>query len=398
MDKLKLNKLALNVDSIVKDTDLVEDKVYISGVLKNLERNDGLGKDERIVINNFINIINKCESSLVKREAQLVSDAVIVNKINGGIDLFREGSKFNIESTIREINKVIESELQNYKNEIINRLDPYKIAEFKTQSDFEYWLEAVNDNYITIFNKKIGRQVDLAIKKYTYEVEKVITELDGYLSSRENYIELEDEVYGSLSKSKNAIVKSTKNDLILYCETGKNLTEASVELYQGVVAAKGKYDKKVEIANVAGASAGAIPGTIIATAGVYATIGAIGGPPGVLFSSIVGALIGTATAIIGSLAVGNISKAIAEGKLEKGMLKEIEECRIKFAKQVESIQLDMNDKIKLQITTTFDNEIIAMEKSFMQFRMIVNIDNERVDMLKSTVLETRDLIENLESN
>lgn len=133
---------------------------------------------------------------------------------------------------IDQVTEDINREITSYQNEIISRLDPYKIKErFRSQQDFTDYLNTVNDNYKKIMNDSVNQKTISVIKECLHELEMVFEDAVGFFNERENILALNDRFYGSLSTSRKNMVTDTKQNTYEISNCYKTLYDASETLF-----------------------------------------------------------------------------------------------------------------------------------------------------------------------
>lgn len=101
-------------------------------------------------------IIVQLKDSFALRKRQYESDYEILQKINQSLDDYMRNHKKFLEGFIGKVAAEIDKDIDSYEQEIISKLDPYKIRErFQKREDFEAYLNMVNENYRTMMSESI---------------------------------------------------------------------------------------------------------------------------------------------------------------------------------------------------------------------------------------------------
>ena len=372
------------------------------------------------------NMIKEIESSFQQRQRQLEIDKMVIANINQAMDGFYDKSKQKIEYLKKEIENEIDKEIDGYKDEIVKRLNPTQIKERfpNGMDDFKEYLELVNVNYQKRMTLEIEKRTQSCIRTYLSELQDVYTEAIGFFEMRESLLSLEDKFYGSLAESKRCMVSAASYQLDeskrYYC----SLTNASEELFQKIWSERVRNDRRISfssgtgvviggtgvgtggavlftaaeksltsiLANTIGVSAG----TAGATAGsVGATTGtAVGGAvAGISLATAIGFIIGAG---IGGVVLYNLFKKITTAISIEEMQKVVDEYIEEFYAEVDLTKQEMKEQILFAVDEIFNQELNSADKTFIDFRMSVNIDSKNIPLLEDRVEKLHGLMHQIE--
>lgn len=355
-------------------------------------------------VENTRKLLVQLHDSFALRKRQYESDAAILQKINQSMDAYVMSHKEVIDGFTRKLAAEIESDIDEYEKEIISKMDPYKIKErFKTQEDFEFYLNMVNDNYKTMMNDSINRKTMETIKSCMHDLEIIFQEATGYFNKRENILDLNDRFYGTLSTSRKQMVTQTKETVVAAEQFYNTLSSASETLFMQIWEERKKYDQSIAVRRKLAASGGALAGAgtslaamkaleigffAVAKAGLAGVVTAAAAP--VLGAALVG--IGV---IVGAVTINAIAKKMYDPQAAKKMEENTKDCIRQFKEQVANTRKAMTEQITIQIVELFENEVKAIDSCFTEFRMSVNIDERRLPILEEKMLRTEKLLEQL---
>jgi len=377
------------LSELTKDTDLNEVKQHLRQLIEQLNYGDNDITDLNMLISYADDTVVLLKTAFNNRYQQFQCDLDIVKQINFHIDSFRETHHRNIQTLISELAKEVNLEIDNYKVEIIQKLAPHRINSFADKGEFEHWLMAVNENHKSIMNRNIERKTQQAIKSYLWEIEKVFINVLTLLEERPVYLDLENHVYGTLSKSKANIVISTKNHIIQTRASNHSLTTASGEYFDKVWKEKKEYDNKVLATSIAGGTTGGATGGVAmyALAKTVGTglAGVILGPTGAVL------LVAGVGAGAGALMLYDISPKAAAAGFNDAMMKKVDQHREKFSADIETIKQEVDNQLSKSVTLVFDDELRNMDRTFMKFRALTNIDEKKLPYLQEK-LETVEML------
>ncbi|HHX62880.1 MAG TPA: hypothetical protein GX707_19540 [Epulopiscium sp.] len=320
------------------------------------------------------NMLEIIKDSFEKRYKQYESDLRIVENINRTIDEFRETHKRDVNKLIEKLMVDIDTEVEKYRTEIVARLDPETIKErFSNKSDFQLWLSTVNDNYQNILTRSIERKTQQAMRNYISEMESVLQKTGKYLEDRPTYLELENNIYGTIMSSKKNVVAEIKSTIIEVSSYNTSLFEASEELFMEVWEARSKRDRRKKVADTCvGVGARVVGlGTMAAYAG-----GIIGAP-------MLGPII--AGIVVTSILSLTLNKFLDSNIYTPNMMKEVEKAVGSFNIKVETAKSTVKAELTGFITQMFDNELINMEQNFLEFRKTTYMDDNQLPELKRTL-------------
>lgn len=339
------------------------------------------------------NVLIQLRDSFALRKKQYTSDYEILQKINQSMDNYVLNHKQFLDKFIGELKIEVNKDIDNYEDEIISKLDPYKIKErFRNKEDFQDYLNMVNENYKTMMSDSVNRKTIEAIKSCLRDLEIVFQEAVGYFNTRENILALNDKFYGSLSTSRKQMVNETKEVIVSTGELYRTLSDASETLFMQIWDARKKYDTNARNINLASKAAGvatgafggnAIAGALITGSGVFATVGTV-------------AIIAI-VAIAGAIVINKIAKAFFDPRNENKLEETTRQCIEEFKAEVNQTRSRMIEQITAQITEIFENELAAVDGCFAEFRMSVNIDERKIPLLEQRLLEAEDLLMKIDS-
>ncbi len=339
------------------------------------------------------NVLVHLRDSFALRKKQYTSDYEILQKINQSMDSYVLNHKQFLDKFIGELKIEVNKDIDNYENEIISKLDPYKIKErFRNKEDFQDYLNMVNENYKTMMSDSVNRKTIEAIKSCLRDLEIVFQEAVGYFNTRENILALNDKFYGSLSTSRKQMVNETKEVIVSTGELYRTLSDASETLFMQVWEARKKYDTNARNIDKASKAAGVAMGAF----GGYALAGALITGSGLIATAGTAAIIAIG-AIVGFIVINKIAKAFFDPRNENKLEETTRQCIEEFKAEVNQTRIRMIEQITAQITEIFENELAAVDGCFAEFRMGVNIDERKIPMLEQHLLEAEDLLMKIDS-
>ena len=354
-------------------------------------------------------IVVQLKESFSLRKQQYTSDSEILHRINQSLDGYVINHKKVLNEFIEKIAVEINKDIDAYEQEIISKLDPYKIKErFRTREDFESYLNMVNDNYKAMMNDSINRKAIETIKSCLNELEIVFQEAVGYFNKRENILALNDKFYGTLSDSRRQMVDETKEIVLSTGELYHTLSDASETLFLQIWEERKKYDnsiKKRKLYSTVGGGGvlgglGAVGGVMLGST-VEAAIGAaVEGAVGSALASAAGGLIASVASfgligigvIVGAVVVNKIAKKLYDPKAADRMENNVRECIEQFKGEVNNTRIKMVEQVSNQITEIFEHELTSVDNCFTEFRMSVNIDEKKIPLLEERLAEAEDLL------
>lgn len=352
-------------------------------------------------------VVVQLKDSFNLRKQQYHSDYEILQKINQSMDEYMINHQKTLDQFLEIITREINKDIDEYEQEIISKLDPYKIKErFKNRDDFTDYLNMVNENYKNMMSESVNQKTIEIIKNCLHGLEIVFQEAVGYFNTRENILELNDKFYGSLSCSRRKMSDETREVVLSTAELYRTLSTASESLFMQIWNERKKYDAKIRnrklgsalggtTIGVAGGIAGGVAvGNAIAVAlGTGAAAAAAGGLVSILAA---GALIGVG-AIIGTLVINSIAKTIFDPKAANQMEANVQKCIEQFKTEVGHTRINMIEQVTNQITDIFKTELASVDNCFTEFRMSVNIDEKKIPLLEQQLLEAESLLTKLEN-
>ncbi len=342
------------------------------------------------------NVLVQLRDSFALRKKQYTSDHEILLKINRSMDDFVLNHKQFLNKFIGELKIEVNKDIDNYENEIISKLDPYKIKErFRNKEDFQDYLNMVNENYKTMMSDSVNHKTIEAIKSCLRDLEIVFQEAVGYFNTRENILALNDKFYGSLSTGRKQMVNETRDVIVSTGELYRTLSDASETLFMQIWEARKKYDTAIQTREAAGISAGAVAGTALGLKVAPMIINALELSGGVALGAQVACIV--IGVIIGAAVINSIAKKICDPRNENKLEETTRKCIEEFKTEVNQTRIRMIDQITAQITEIFENELAAVDGCFAEFRMGVNIDERNIPMLEQRLLAVEDLLTKIEN-
>lgn len=400
MEEIHLHAPVFTVSSVWEGTSQIQKTDGFESVRNYIKQNilgtNPILTKQRENVVELKQLLKQLSSSFELRKKQHDADKQILERINSSMDSFFANNRFLIDSLEQELTREIESELDAYQNEIIAKLDPHQIKErFANGSrEFTDYLNFIHEGYRQRMTTNVNQQTQAAIRKYLSGLEQVFEEATGYFRKRERLIALEDKFYGSLAESKQYMSTRAEESIKVTQDYYHALTDASSELFMKIWNARSEYDKKMKGAQIAGGVAGAILGGgtaigvgTVAAAGAAAAAGTAA-TAGTSVAAAVGAGVAAAGlwpvigALVGGLLIAKIAKNIASAKsmpeLEKSVQKSIEEFKMEVSKN----RTAMTEEILNTIEAIFKRELDTADKTFLDFRMSVNIDSQKIPLLE----------------
>ena len=341
-------------------------------------------------------LLKQLEQSFALRRKQYHSDAIILKKIDQGLDQYVINQQQIVAELIGKVTEDINREIDAYESEIISKMNPYKIKErFRSQKDFTDYLNMVNDNYKNMLNDSVNRKVINSIKNCLHELELVFENAIGFFNERENILDLNDRFYGSLSVSRKNMVRETKQTTYTISNYYKSLYEASETLFLQIWKERKKYDKRIlrerTLAGVSGATAGIAGGIAISN-----TVGLLGTTGTAMLESLV-AISGTAGliiigAILGAVIIKRLAGILYEPGAANRMEENVRKCIEQFKDEVSRTRQQMLGQVSGQIKEIFANELASVDGCFAEYRMSVHIDEQRLPLMEAKIEEIHRLL------
>lgn len=400
-NKLRQYMQDANIDAPVYTSKTLEEfKDYINRNI--IGTNPGLRKQRENVLE-LKGMLNEVKHSFELRKRQYEADIAVVNRINTAMDSFLISSDDKINGLKQSLRNEINTAIDAYEAEIVTKLNPTQIKERfpKGYTDFVDYLNFVNESYRRQMTNNVDRKTQEAIRSYLSELEIVFDQATGYFRERESMLTLEDKFYGSISKSKQQMVSKAGNDLQETKTYYGKLTDASAELFMKIWAERDKYDKKVNKAAMTGAGAGAVAGGG-AVAGVAAIVGVAQAAEGasLLTAAVTGitsaGLWPVVAAVVGAVFIAKMAKKISSAKNMTEMERCVQEAISDFRIEVSRTKNQMTDQIMETIDAIFKRELESADKTFLDFRMSVNIDAKNIPLLEDRMDKINVLMDKIE--
>lgn len=342
--------------------------------------------------------------SFALRKKQYLSDMEILEKINTSLDSYVANHKLIMEEFIGKLTIAVNKDIDSYQNEIISKMDPYKIKErFRTKEDFMDYLNMVNDNYKNMMSDSINKKTMDAIRSCMHDLEIVFNEAAGYFNKRENILELNDRFYGSLSTSRKQMVSETRNTIEAAGEFYMTLSDASEELFMQVWRAREEYNNNIHARKVLSVIGGGALGALSGSAGTAAFYSFLIKTVGLkaieaMGLAVVGGTLFVAIGVIGgALILNSIAKALYDPKAATKMEETTQKCIVQFKEEVEHTRVMMLEQISSQIKELFEKELISVDSCFTDFRMAVNIDEKKIPLLEAKMAEIEGLLQKIDN-
>lgn len=383
-------EIMTGLSELTRDTDLSEVKQQLNGFIEQLSRCENDGGELNRLIRYADDTVILLKTAFNNRYQQFQADLAIVKQINLQIDAFRDTHDRNIQTLIGELTQAVDQEIDTYQAEIIQKLVPQRINSFADKGEFEHWLLAVNENHQTIMNRNIERKTQQAIKSYLWEIEKVFIKVLALLEERPVYLELENQVYGTLSQSKANIVRATKNQITQTRADNHALTTASGAYFDKVWQEKRVYDNKVKATSIAGGTTGGATAAVAA----FTLAKAIGtGLLGVILGTTGAAmLVGGMGAVAGALMLYDITREAAAAGFNETMMKKVDQHRAQFGADIDTIKQHVSADLAVSVTGIFEDELSNLDRTFMKFRALTHIDQKKLPQLQKTLTTVERLL------
>lgn len=374
-----------NEDVIMKNMSTMKDvRFYIREQL--IGKNPFLDK-QRENLNETRELLVQIGESFSLRKKQYASDAEILAKINRAMDGYVANHKKIIESLVSKVTDEINQDIDAYQQEIISKLDPYKIKErFRQKEDFMDYLNMVNENYKSMMTDSVNRKTIEVMKECLRDLEIIFKEAIGYFNTRENILALNDKFYGSLATSRKQMVAETKEAVVAATGFYQTLSTASETLFMQIWEERRKYDQRIVKRKTVSIGGGGTVG-----AGAVILAGALAG--GITMSCIAGAI---AVGIFSAAAVNYFAKMLYDPKAGEEMEKATQKCIEQFKSEVSNTKAEMIAQISEQIRAIFQDELMEVDGCFTDFRMSVNIDEKKIPILEQNLLKTQNLLKQIE--
>ncbi len=360
--------------------------------------NEGLSKQDT---NSFYirEMFAEIKQSFDRRLSQYERDKKIVADIDSMIDDFRADESERIVNLKKEIENVVDREIEEYKNEIIKRMDPKRIKEQfpKGYSDLMDYLNYVNSIYKEKMSGKVNDTVNASVQTLMTDMESVLYKASAILSERENCIGIEDKFYGTLAESKNHIVANVKNTIDGAKKVYPSIDDATKALYDKGMKARKEADLVVGTSTGLGAVAGGVGGFLGAGALAVGTEGmaavAAGGVAAAGAGVAIGGLILPIIAgAVGAFAIAVLAKKIASACTDPQMDLKFQDALNEFEQDVMRIKEQMKADLTQRIDEMFRSEINGTDRVFVDYRINVGLEGRRIPLLEDHIGEVDQLL------
>lgn len=336
------------------------------------------------------------QESFQLRKRQYESDAVILDKINTSLDHYVLHHKEIVSKLTKNLEVEICHEIDKYEQEIISKMDPYKIKErFRTKEDFTDYLNMVNDNYKAMMSESVNRRTIEVMKGCMHDLEAIFQEATGYFNERENILALNDHFYGSLSQSRRQIVAETRETSLTAGQFYQTLSDASIELFLQIWKEREKYDRKIAMRETLSVITGGGGGMAAGAVGTVKFVQAAKTVEQFAVAVLGGSALVVIGAILGALLIYEIAKRIYDPMAADKMEKNVQECIWMFHDEVGKTKEAMIGQVTGQITELFENELANIDSCFTDFRISVNVEAEKIPVLEEKARTVGTLMEQI---
>ncbi|MCM1264225.1 MAG: GTPase domain-containing protein [Butyrivibrio sp.] len=390
--------VSIKEDGKVSDVVELEDvKLYIRDNV--VGKNPILSK-QRENVNQLKKLLVRVQSSMQERKAQYLSDEKILSKINASLDAYVANQQGIIDSLNKNLSHAIGEDIDRYQSEIISKLDPYKIKKrFSSKEDFEAYLNMVNENYKSMMNESVNAKTVETMKNCLHDLEIVFKEAIGYFNQRENILKMNDEFYGSLSKSRKEIVVSTKDEVMVTGEYYKTLSDASEELFLKIWGEREKFDNWKKQRRVVSSTAGALAGGVGAAVALKTSLLGMGAAlaqaqtTAAVLAALAPAALVVVGVIVGAVVLNRLAKVIFDPKMANKMEEACQKAIEEFKTEVANTKRAMIEQITGQVKALFEKELNSIDGYFTDFRISVNVDGEKIPKLEKSMEKVSRMIE-----
>ena len=400
MDSMaSIETMLFGLKEATKDSDALHVKNEIDRRLSDL---DTFGEKIDLQENkNFIiETVSAVSSSLELRQKQVLTDSQIVQKINIKIDSFRTEHKLKMDGLIYALMQDIDDAIHNYEQELTRHLNPFTIKErFKKKEDFELYLNTLNNAYKENMEKAVDRKTQNTIRNYLHDVEDVFEAAASYLSERQSFIPVEDMFYGSLAQSKNMIMREVRHNINELSMYNKSLYDASVELFNSIWQARKEYDQKrfaTTAAITGGVATVAVLGASYAMGAAAATgIGAQIMTGALLLGKAaisVKALPIIAVAIVGGIVIAKTASKLSAAMYSSRLEQDVKAAVNEFKSEIYNSKIAMQRQITERIKEIFENELKSLDRTFLDFRKVTYIDENKIPKISEIVNELEKVV------
>ena len=363
-----------------------------------IANNEGLSKQDT---NSFYirEMFAEIKQSFDRRLSQYERDKKIVADIDSMIDDFRADESERIVNLKKEIENVVDREIEEYKNEIIKRMDPKRIKEQfpKGYSDLMDYLNYVNSIYKEKMSGKVNDTVNASVQTLMTDMESVLYKASAILSERENCIGIEDKFYGTLAESKNHIVANVKNTIDGAKKVYPSIDDATKALYDKGMRARKEADLVVGTSTGLGAVAGGVGGFLGAGALAVGTEGMAAAAAGGVAAAGAGVAIGglilpIIAGAVGAFAIAVLAKKIASACTDPQMDLKFQDALNEFEQDVMRIKEQMKANLTQRIDEMFRSEINGTDRVFVDYRINVSLEGRRIPLLEDHIGEVDQLL------
>ena len=366
-------------------------KSYIDDEI--IANNEGISKQDS---NSFYirKMFTEIRQSFDLRRSQYEKDKLIVADINSMIDNYREDESVRVENLKKEIENVVDREIEEYKNEIIKRMNPKRVKEQfpKGYSDLMDYLNYVNNIYKERMSKKVNDTVSSSVQTLMTDMQIILDKASEKLSGRENCIGIEDKFYGTIAESKNHIVANVKNTIEDTKKAYSSFDVVTKELYEKGMKARKEADLVVGTSTGLGAAVGGVGGFLGAgavavgteglaaiTAGGVATVGAGAAVGGLLIPIVVGA--------IGAIAIAALAHKIASACADSQMDAKFQKALEEFEQDLMRIKEQMKADLTRKIDEIFITGINGADRVFAEYRISISKESQNIPKLEDHINE-----------
>ena len=355
-----------------------------------IANNEGLAKQDA---NSFYirKMFFEVKQSFALRREQYEKDKEIVADIDNMFDDFRARESERIENLKKEIENEVDKEIDEYKTEIVKRMDPKRIKEQfpKGYSDLMDYLNYINEIYKEKMSRDINDKVNGSVQILLTDMEYILDKASVKLSEREECIGIEDKFYGTIAESKGHIVTNVKHTIDDTQKMYKTMDDATKDLYDKGMKARKEADLIVGTSTGLGAVAGGAGGffglsTLLgggAAAGTLATGAAVSG---LLLPIVAGA--------VGAFAIAKLAKSISSAGTDSHIEKKFKEALDEFELDVMQIRDQMKKELSGKIDDIFQTEVNGADRGFAEYRISIGIEGDRIPLLESHLEEVDNLM------
>lgn len=391
-EEKRMTELLENINDVIKDSDAVEEKEMIRELLKK-----GSLSEQRENMGKIKDMLSELTVSFQLRKKQYESDAVVLQNINRVMDEFQKESKGKINRLKENLREQISEAINTYQDEVIKKLNPKKIKE-NFPGGSEAFLEDIRKLMNESCRKKmldqVQRKIEDTIGQYCSELEEAFDEATGYFRKRESLIKLEDKFYGMFGENKDRMIENASYSIGTAREYYRALTDASEESFVKVWQARNACDQKIERGEAAGAVTGSVAGGG-AVMGVKALSVLKSGAAAATILTPKVLLVAGGVAFAGGLALKTAANAIFTAKGTEELEIKTREFINEFKTEVSNTQNVMTKQVLTAVEELFLKELSEADRSFLDFRMSVNIDSRNIPILEEKMNKIQVIMENI---